>query len=220
MRNRRIIFAVVGLIFLAWAVAPVQAQFMDGEEITDFILFSPKPAYQKTAQDYIQEGNDWKEKCESNSRIFDERMHAYVRAYLSRDKDAAAVNAAMKDIQNPTAEQREFLIDNSNFLKDDPKAAQYYDNMFECCLAAQKNYNKAYQMTDKDDYRQQAEIFNEGAGMYDALGQTENADKMRDAAAVARTHAASSSLFDIPLPGWLAVLGVVGGLFVLHRRKN
>ncbi|MDO9550326.1 MAG: hypothetical protein Q7J03_05075, partial [Methanoregula sp.] len=74
--------------------------------------------------------------------------------------------------------------------------------------------------TDEDDYRQQAEIFNEGAGMYDAMGQTENADKMRQAAAVAGTHAAASSLFELPLPGWLAIFGVLGGLFVLNRRKN
>ncbi|MDO9549904.1 MAG: hypothetical protein Q7J03_02925, partial [Methanoregula sp.] len=195
MRNKRIILAVVGLIFLALAVAPVHALFIDGyvdgEDFINFVLFSPKPAYQKTAEDYIQGGNDWKEKCEAYSQSYDERLRAYVRQEsLAQNRPAADINAGMKELQNPTAEQREYVM-SSGFHQKDPQAQQYWNAMLESCAAAQKNYNRAYQMTDEDDYRQQAEIFNEGAGMYDAMGQTENADKMRQAAAVAGTHAAA-----------------------------
>jgi len=104
MRNRRIILAAVGLILLALAVAPAQALFtdgfMDGEELINFVLFSPKPAYQKTAQDYIQDGNDWKERCEAYSQSYDERLRAYVRQEaLAQNRPAADINAGMKEFR-------------------------------------------------------------------------------------------------------------------------
>lgn len=73
-------------------------------------------------------------------------------------------------------------------------------------------------LTPEDDYRQQAGIFNQGAGIYDALGQTEEAGQVRDAAAVASAHA-EAEIF-LPLPWWVAVFGVISAVLILHRTRR
>jgi hypothetical protein len=87
------------------------------------------------------------------------------------------------------------------------------------CDCAQKNYNKAFQLTKSDDYQKQAEIFEAGTSLYDSIGMTKEARQMEDAATVARAHAAVSGF--LPLSSWVTLLAIIGALLlvVVKRRR-
>jgi hypothetical protein len=103
--------------------------------------------------------------------------------------------------------------------ENSPDSRSTFDSGLAFCECAQKNYNKAYQLTKDDDYKKHAEIFDAGNDLYTKLGMTKEADQMANAAAVARAHDAASGFF-LPLPPWLAMLGIIGGIFLLHRRRT
>lgn len=86
------------------------------------------------------------------------------------------------------------------------------------CECANKNYNKALQLTKEDDYSKQAEIFDAGSRFYASLNKNKEAEQMQEAADLARAHAAASDLF-LPLSPLVALFGILGGLFLLHRRQ-
>ncbi len=216
MREGAVLRAVTLFLLLVMVVAPVQASFED--MLLEYIANRAKPQWQYTAGDYVRDGNLYKARCEKASSLYDEQLRAYVRQEALAQNPAADMSAVLDKLQNPTAQQRVYVM-STGFHQKDPQAQTYWDVMIESCTKAEQNYNAALALTPEDDYEQQAEIFNEGAGIYDALGQTEEAEQVRDAAAVAEAHAAASS-FDLPLPGWLAIFGVLGGLFILNRRKN
>jgi hypothetical protein len=95
----------------------------------------------------------------------------------------------------------------------------------EICMSAFENYNQANKQyraalaaTGDKDYERQARIFESGARIYEAIGNTQAQEQMENAAMAARARAAAESLF-IPLPIWIAVFAVIGGL-VLSRRKR
>lgn len=215
MRNGAILSAAVLLVLLA-LVVPVQASF---EDILLYELAShAKPQWQYTAGDYVKTGNVYKERCEKASNLYNEQLRAYVKQEALAQNPSADTTSVLNNLKNPTAQQRSYVM-STGFHQRVPQAQTYWDVMIESCSKAEQNYNAALSLTADDDYQQQAEIFNEGADIYDALGQTESAQQVRDAAAVAEAHAAASGI-DLPLPGWLAVFGVLGGLFMLHYRKN
>jgi len=201
-------------ILFCWIAQPAVA-FFDPGMVFSIALFSSKPGYQKTAQDFQNDGNFWKEKCTSMTALYNERLRAYVR----NAADAQNVPVDMNSLENPSPRQRAYLM-STGFHAMDPTAAGYYENMMLACDNAQKSYSQALLLTKDDDYEQKAEIFEDGAGIYTTLGMPDQAQEVNDAAAVARAQDTASDFFALPLPGWLAVLGVLGGLFVLHRRKN
>jgi|GEM_PF-6624978 len=99
----------------------------------------------------------------------------------------------------------------------DPAVGTTFKEGMSFCDCAQKNYNKAFELTRKDDYNKQAEIFKAGTSLYESIGMTKEAEQTRRAEAVARAHAAASDLF-LPLSPFPALLGIFGGLFLLSRR--
>jgi hypothetical protein len=99
----------------------------------------------------------------------------------------------------------------------DPVVRAAFDQGLAFCECAQKNYNKALQMTKDDDYSRQAEIFGAGTRLYESMGMTKEAEQTRQAEAVARTHAAASDLF-LPLSPFAALAGILVGLFLLRGR--
>lgn len=185
----------------------VQSASMDflGMDITD-----SKPAYQKTAQDWMNEGNSRKARCEYKSAQYDERVSLYVAAHSS-DPSVA------EKWENPGADERMYLIA-TGFHAIDPEAGRLYNEMMTACAAADEAYRQAYALTGDDDYDQHAEIFDEAAGVYDAVGNREGAEEVRDAAAVARGHAAAEVF--LPLPWWTAVLGAAGGALAFRRLRG
>jgi hypothetical protein len=101
----------------------------------------------------------------------------------------------------------------------DKESGQYYAAREKYCSRAQESYRQALSITKDDDYKTQAEIFGSASGMYGSMGNTKAQQQTLDAAATARAHQAASSLFDLPLPAWVAVCGITAGLFLWHRRR-
>jgi len=87
------------------------------------------------------------------------------------------------------------------------------------CKCAQKYYNKAFELTKPDDYEQQAEIFEAGADLYATLGDTKAQKQVEKAAIAARAQAAAQR-FSLPLPEWIAVCGIIGGLLLIQRKRK
>lgn len=214
MKGSRWVQVLCVCIFFCWITQPAVA-FFDPGMVFSIALFDSKPGYQKSSQDFHNDGNFWKEKCTSMTALYNERLRAYVRDAA----DAQNAQVDMNTLENPSPQQRAYLM-STGFHARDPTAAGYYENMMLACDNAQKSYSQALQLTKDDDYEQKAEIFEDGAGVYTLLGMPEAAQEVNDAAAIARAQDTASGLFALPLPGWLAIFGVLGGLFILHRRKN
>jgi hypothetical protein len=188
MENNLLLPVLVGLILLVAVIVPVHAddaeEYVNAENFArdgsvDFLgvqIFDSKPSYQKSAQDYMDEGNYWKGRCEHFSRLYDQRLLAYVQKYHPQWAFG---------YQNPTAEMR-VTVQNVGLHKDDPLAAQYWQSMKTSCDKAWNNYNTAASMTEENGYLQQAKIYDGAAGMFDALGQKKDAAEARDEAAFAR----------------------------------
>ncbi len=118
------------------------------------------------------------------------------------------------------AEQCKAGYDNyAQIPENSPDAGSAFTKGIAFCKCAEKNYNKAFQLTREDDYEKQAEIFEAGTSLYESIGMTQEAGQTRRAAAAAHAQAAASSLF-LPLSPWLALFGFAGGLFLLRLRDE
>jgi hypothetical protein len=216
MRTAFIPPLVLGLLLLLCAVTPVHADTITdfaqdaSRDFLGFDITDAKPAYQRTTQDWITEANSQKARCTYFSGQYNQRLYTYV-------VERSAGKPVPDNWKNPTAEQRSYVM-STGFHTIDPEAARLYNEMMESCAAADKAYRKAYELTGEDDYTQHAEIFDEAAGVYDAIGNEKGADEVRDAAAVARGHAAAGA--NLPLPWWLAVLAVTAGLIIFRRTQR
>lgn len=214
MKNSLFISAVAGLLLLSLAVPAAQALWMNPADILYAAMTMQRPGYQDTAQDYMRRGDFYKSACEKSTNLYNERLRAYVW------EEAALQNAQvdLSSLDHPTPAQRSYIM-STGFHQRDPTAAGYWETMMSACDAAQKNYNKALQMTRDDEYKQQAAIFDAGAGVYDSLGMSSEAGQTRDAADVARAHAAASDLF-LPLSPLAAIAGIFGALLLATRKKS
>jgi hypothetical protein len=214
MKNSLFIPVVAGLLLLSLAAPAAQALWMNPADILYAAITMQRPGYQDTAQDYLKRADFYKGACEKSTSLYNERMRAYVR------EEAALQNAQidLRSLDHPTAAQRSYIM-STGFHQRDPDAAGYWETMMGACDAAQKNYNKALQMTKDDDYAGQAAIFDAGAGVYDSLGMTTEAGQTRAAADVARAHAAASDIF-LPLSPLTVIAGVLGALFLALRKKG
>jgi hypothetical protein len=105
----------------------------------------------------------------------------------------------------------------------DPQAVQYFNRMNANGACVQKNYDSALNKMQKDDFKGNAEVWDRAAGMYKMVGNDKRAQesqkKADDYRKAANTKTFLDALFE-PLPAWLAVLGVIGGLYLLPRRKE
>jgi hypothetical protein len=188
MRNRLLLPFLLGLILLTLVAAPVQAE--SAEELArqaslDFLgtdLTDPKPAYQKTAQDYVRMGNYYRDGCQKLNTRFKERIFSWAK---TRAEVLESVSAVMI-YKNPSHDLQLATLDDPQFQKDNPGAFAQYTQMMAWCNAARDNYNMAASMTGKNDYQQQAEIYDGAAVVYDTAGNTSAAEDARDEAAFAR----------------------------------
>ena len=215
MKRSAFLRIVAVLFLLLLLAAPVQASFED--MLLEYLANRAKPQWQYTAGDYVRDGNFYKAQCEKASSLYDDRLRAYVKEEALRQNPGADTSDVLNKLQNPTSQQRAYIL-STGFHQYDPEAQDIWTVMIDSCKKAEQNYNAALERTPEDDYEQQAEIFHEGAGVYDALGMTEEAAEVRDAEAVAEAHASASAF--LPLPGWIAILGIFGGLLIFTRRKK
>jgi hypothetical protein len=82
---------------------------------------------------------------------------------------------------------------------------------------ANKQYQAALAATDEKDYERQARIFESSSGMYSTVGNTAGQKQVEKAAVAARSRAEAESL---PLPMWIVVCGIIGGLFLIQRKRK
>jgi len=199
MRNGLLISAFVTLIFLPLVVIPVQADAADDfiQEVSWTVSLTVKkmeqgrPVIFNSARDYIDEGNYWKGRCQEDSRIYNERLNSFVR---QKQEQGILMEYSGSVLQKASMEQKEWFAQSAGFYIADPGARNIFSDMRESCKEAEQNYNKAYEQTPETDYEQQAEIFHEGADVYNALGDNEGAVQVREAEAAAEGRAAARDM--------------------------
>ncbi|HII99358.1 MAG TPA: hypothetical protein HA272_08960 [Methanoregula sp.] len=178
------------LVLLVLVTVPVYAD--SPEELArgasmDFLgidLVDPKPAYQKSAQDYINMGNYYRDGCQKLNTRFNDRIFTWAK---SRADVLETVDAVML-YQNPSRQLQLMTLNNQQFQKDNPGSFAEYTKMVAWCNAAQDNYNMALSMTASDDHNQRATIYDNAAAVYDTVGDTAAAENARDEAAFARSR--------------------------------
>ncbi len=201
------------LLLISLAVPVAGGAIWEPEDFIFTAITSPYPGYLMEAEDYLGSGNVYRERCTEFSTRYNERLRAYVQAEAARLNEPVD----MRSLAHPSAAQRAYIM-STGFHQEDPTAAGYFEKMALACDLAQRNYNKALELTKDDDYEMQAEIFDSGAGIYDTLGMTKEAEQVRDAGAVARAHAAATALF-LPLFPLAAVAGLLGAVFLAGKRR-
>jgi len=199
MKSGMLLPGVMIIFLLALGVMPVQAETPEelarqaSIDLVGIDLTEPKPAYQMTAQDYISRGNYYSSNCKKMSTEYNERLKTWAKNKAQRIKSGGPIIPDLqkylnflKSLENPSQEQRRWILDGDTFDDDDPAAISLYKKMLEWCIKAQNNYNTAASMTAKDDYKKQAEIYEGAAGVYDTMGNKKAAEDARDEAAFAR----------------------------------
>ena len=200
--------AVLLLISLAVPVAGVAVW-----EPEDFIvnaIINPSPGYAMKAEDYLTTGNLYREACAREKQGYDRKVQAFL------DSGGVFTPEEIAGPRNPDP-----VLNSCWKAKpgaNDEGVAASYERMMTACGLADRNYNKALELTKDDDYVLQAEIFDSGAGIYDTLGMTKEAEQVRDAGAVARAHAAAADLF-LPLSPLAAVAGLLGAVFLAGKKR-
>ncbi len=84
---------------------------------------------------------------------------------------------------------------------------------------ANKKYNAALAATGDKEYERKARIFESAADMYDGMGATEAMEITRNAAIAAHAQAAAQRI-SLPIPAWIAVCGILGGFFLVQRKRK
>jgi hypothetical protein len=82
---------------------------------------------------------------------------------------------------------------------------------------ANKQYDAALAATDKKDYERQARILVSASSMYAAFGDTQRQERVENLALAARAMAEAQRL-SLPLPAWIVVCGIIGGLLLIQRK--
>ena len=104
----------------------------------------------------------------------------------------------------------------------DPETIRYFKEFQRYGTCFQDNYDAAMSKLDKNDYNGRAEVWERAASTFRAIGNEKKAQECETKAEKNRNAANTKSLFEAlfePLPEWIAVAGILGGLFVLHYRK-
>ena len=163
------------------ALFPVPVHADSLEEITEsaataYVHFTKKldqnrPIIFYSAQDFIAEGDYWKGECERQGDLYDRRADEIVEE--------------LDFFKLPMPQRRERTLQFQPVPKD-PEMQRHLADMRYSCNEATKNYNQALMLTRPDDFRQQARIQENAAGVYDNAGNKSAAEDARDEAAFAR----------------------------------
>jgi len=84
---------------------------------------------------------------------------------------------------------------------------------------ANKKYNAALAATGDKEYERKARIFESASVMYADMGATEASEITENAAITARAQAAAQNI-SLPVPAWIAVCGILGGIFLMQRKRK
>jgi hypothetical protein len=206
MRSREIFCVVLITVLVLAIIPPVQ-----GDAISSYYLraISRIPNYQMTAQDYLQAGDTCAAECELQKKEYMQRVELFRVSetyYTPQEKEAC---------KNPA--NRFFCEGKARSYDTD--VASSYDGMMANCNCAQKNYNAALAATKLKDYEGQARILESASGMYATLEMTKEQDQFEKAALAARAMADAQRL-SLPLPAWIAVCGIIGGLLLIQRKRK
>lgn len=101
-------------------------------------------------------------------------------------------------------------------LYSDKSRDLYYGSLDEFG-DANKKYNAALAATPDMDYEQQARIFDSASEIYATLGDTKGQKQVERAALAARARAA---VVNLPLPSWIVIGGILGGVFLIRRKRK
>jgi hypothetical protein len=205
----RLVRVVIILIFLIWLSVPVEAQLGVAEFVEH--VFKPVPDNQMTVQEMIHTGDIYKKQCEQCADLLLERDQELIKQETGNLVDTETIRTST----DPRGMFR--------YVNSDPDAAKYFDDMRRYCNMAEKYYNMALKETKEDDYKTQALIWDSAAGVYHTYGMSGAEQQCRNVSAVARDRAVVGSLIGRlfePLPEWVALLGVIGGIFFIHRRMR
>jgi hypothetical protein len=123
-----------------------------------------------------------------------------------------------EDLNKKTGKQYSVEFIKMAWLKNqDPAWTPGMQNALENFENANRLYNAALAATDEKDYERQARIFESAASAYATVGNTKAQERVENYALAARARAAAESL---PLPMWIAVFGIIGGLLLIQRKRK
>jgi len=123
-----------------------------------------------------------------------------------------------EDLNKKTGKQYSVEFIKMAWLKNqDPAWTPGMQNALENFENANRLYNAALAATDEKDYERQARIFESASDMYATAGNTQYQERAENYALAARARAAAESL---PLPMWIAVCGIIGGLLLIQRKRK
>jgi hypothetical protein len=123
-----------------------------------------------------------------------------------------------EDLNKKTGKQYSVEFIKMAWLKNqDPAWTPGMQNALENFENANRLYNAALAATDEKDYERQARIFESASDMYATAGNTQYQERAENYALAARARAAAESL---PLPMWIVVCGIIGGLFLIQRKRK
>jgi hypothetical protein len=206
MRSREILCVVLITVLVLAIIPPVQGDALSSYY---FRAISRIPNYQMTAQDYLQAGDKYAAECELQKKEYIQRVESFrVSATIFTEPEKEAC-------KNPA--NRFFCEGKARSY--DPDVASSYDGMMTNCNSAQKNYNAALAATKLKDYEGQARILESASGMYATLEMTKEQEQFEKAALAARAMADAQRL-SLPLPVWIAVCGIIGGLVLIKRKRK
>jgi len=183
-------------------------------------LMSP-PRYQWTAAQYMDEGDECAAKYKEYRTKFIDR--GYI-VYQQLGQKQGYTPLDKKRFSEGIFTDSDGVIIGSIILQEkDPEAVRYFNRMNANGACVQKNYDSALNKIQKDDLKGYAVVWDRAAGMFQMIGNDKRAQESQQKADDYRDADHTKSFLDAlfePLPGWLAVLGVIGGLFLLPRRKK
>jgi hypothetical protein len=123
-----------------------------------------------------------------------------------------------EDLNKKTGKQYSVEFIKMAWLKNqDPAWTPGMQNALENFENANRLYNAALAATDEKDFARKARIFESASSMYATIGDTAGQKQVEKAAIAARAQAAAESL---PLPTWITVCGLIGGLFLIQRKRK
>jgi len=206
MRSREIFCVVLITVLVVAIIPPVQ-----GDALSSYYMraIARSPNYQMTAQDYIIAGDKCAAECELQKKEYTQRVESFrVSATIFTEPEKEAC-------KNPA---NRFICE-GKARANDKDVASSYDGMMTNCNCAQKNYNAALAKTDKKDYEGQARILESASSMYATLEMTKEQERVENLALAARAMDEAQRL-SLPLPAWIAVCGIIGGLLLIQRERK
>ena len=215
MGSRKFFYIILGLLICLFLVPSVIAFYLDPGDFIETVILTPNPQYQKGAEEWQKSGNECAEKCHEYSVKMANRQMDMIE-----NSNHSPANGWSRDEVLNDPNKLVFLSNPyPGYGIADQQMADYYDMKAEYCRCARHHYNMALSLTGDKDYRRQASIWADAAETYYLMGDGEAVIQCENAAAASAAMDVKKSLF-VPLPEWIALTGLIGGLYLIHRRRK